>query len=62
VPNFDAAAASRLAQSAFDREAGTIRASAYVDPDIYRLEVERIFRRCWLFWHMKHRSPKREIS
>jgi len=58
VPNFDAAAASRLAQSAFDREAGTIRASAYVDPDIYRLEVERIFRRCWLFLAHETQIPK----
>lgn len=49
MTGFDAAAAHEKACASFDRQAGTIRASAYVDPDIYRLEMDRIFRRCWLF-------------
>lgn len=49
MTGFDADAAREKARSIFDSDAGTIGASAYVDPDIYRLEMDTVFRRCWLF-------------
>lgn len=42
----------------FDEDAGTIQAKAYVDPEIYQLELENIFRRCWLFLAHETQIPK----
>lgn len=49
MAEFNAAEARAKVRDIFDREAGTIEASAYVDPAIYRLELDTIFRKCWLF-------------
>lgn len=49
MTGFDAHATEQKVRAIYDREAGTIGAAAFVDPDIYRLEMDRIFRRTWLF-------------
>lgn len=43
---------------AFDAEDGTIKAAAFVDPEIYALEQQSIFRRCWLFLAHETQIPK----
>jgi len=58
VTGTDHASARAKARRIFDRDAGTIEASAYVDPDIYQLELESVFRRCWLFLAHETQIPK----
>lgn len=42
----------------FDEAAGTIQARAYVDEDIYQLELENIFKRSWLFLAHETQIPE----
>nr|WP_238839196.1 aromatic ring-hydroxylating dioxygenase subunit alpha [Sphingobium wenxiniae] len=42
----------------FDRENGIVKASIYSDPDVYKLEMERIFSRSWLFLGHEGQIPK----
>jgi 3-phenylpropionate/trans-cinnamate dioxygenase subunit alpha len=35
--------------SIYDGKSGTLGAAAYVDHDIYELELETIFRKCWMY-------------
>lgn len=60
MTGFDAATARAKAKRIFDKDAGTIEASAYVDPDIYQLELDTIFRRSWLF--LAHETQIRDAG
>lgn len=42
----------------FDEQAGTISPVIYSDPDIYQMELERIFSRSWLFIAHETHIPK----
>ena len=42
-------AARELVRRVYDEDQGRIQARAYVDEEIYRLEMDSIFKRCWLF-------------
>ena len=42
-------AARELVRRVYDEDQGRIQAKAYVDEEIYRLEMDTIFKRCWLF-------------
>ena len=41
-----------------DLDQGRISPRLFVDPEIYRLELEKIFARCWIF--LAHESQIRE--
>lgn len=58
MPGDEHAAAREKAQRIFHKDAGTIAAAAYVDLDIYRLELASVFRRCWLFLAHETQIPK----
>jgi phenylpropionate dioxygenase-like ring-hydroxylating dioxygenase large terminal subunit len=49
-----AAEAARLV----DLQSGTVARSIYVDEEIYRLELEQIFGRCWLYLAHESQIPK----
>ena len=40
-----------------DLEAGTVSRLVYSDPDLYQLELEKIFARCWLFLAHESQIP-----
>ena len=40
---------AKLEQGLVDAENGLISRRIYIEPDIYQMELERIFARCWLF-------------
>lgn len=42
----------------YDDERGTLDPSVYVDEDVYRLELERVFGRCWIFLAHESQLPK----
>lgn len=50
-------AARDLVARVFDEQAGKIQGRAYTDPDIYALELETIFKRCWLFLAHESQIP-----
>ncbi len=43
-----------------DSKTGLVSRRIFIEPEIYREELERIFARCWLF--LCHESPSRAIS
>jgi phenylpropionate dioxygenase-like ring-hydroxylating dioxygenase large terminal subunit len=42
----------------FDSDTGTVSPSIYVDDEIYRLELEQVFGRCWLYLAHESQLPK----
>jgi hypothetical protein len=41
-----------------DAEKGLISRSIFIEPEIYHLELERIFARCWLFLYLESQIPQ----
>ncbi|MGH9028931.1 MAG: aromatic ring-hydroxylating oxygenase subunit alpha, partial [Acidimicrobiales bacterium] len=39
----------RFLRSFIDTERGTVSRELYINPDVFQMEMEQIFRRCWLF-------------